>query len=343
MRAWYRVDEDTFAKIGGQMAELSGEHLLVTGGAGFIGSHLVSRLLERGAWVTVFDNFSTGKRENLAHLAHFSSLRIREVDITQALWPSLLAVQQEHPLTRIVHLAAQVSVVHSIKEPLADIESNQKTTLHLLEFAKLAGIQKVVFPSSAAVYGELEAKQIREDMPREPLSPYGLNKLASEGWLRYYAKIHRVPTVALRFFNVYGPRQDPHSAYSGVISRFLERALYGESLVIFGDGRQTRDFVYVEDIVQALLLASFGPVCKGEAINIGTGRSVTISRIAELIIALCESPSAIRYVEARSGEIRQSCAEIAMAQHLLGYHPAVLVEEGLSRTLRWMQEQRAEL
>ncbi len=325
------------------MSELAGERVLVTGGAGFIGSHVVGALLERGARVVVIDNFSTGSRENLLRYEGGLGFRLIEADITSSLWPSLFAAQQDEPIDRIIHLAAQTSVPRSLVKPLEDIQINQVATLQLLEFARCSGVKKIVFASSAATYGDLEAEQMREDMPTSPLSPYGLNKLTSEGWLRVYALHYAVPAVSLRFFNVFGPRQDPRSPYSGVISLFLQRALLGQELLIFGDGRQTRDFVFVEDIVQALLLGCFGPVSRGESINVGTGRAVTITRLAELVMSLCESPSRLRYAEARAGEIKHSCADISMARHLLGYQPTVSVEEGLSRTLEWLQEGMGEM
>ncbi|MCB9638731.1 MAG: NAD-dependent epimerase/dehydratase family protein [Myxococcales bacterium] len=324
-------------------AELLGEHVLVTGGAGFIGSHVVEALLERGARVVVLDNFSTGSRENLAPFEGRVGFRCIEADITSSLWPALFSVQQDEPIDRIIHLAAQTSVPRSLAKPIEDIQVNQVATLQLLEFARGAGVKKVVFASSAATYGDLEAEQTREDMPTVPLSPYGLNKLTSEGWLRTYALHFAVPTASLRFFNVFGPRQDPRSPYSGVISLFLQRALLGQDLLVFGDGRQTRDFVFVDDIVQALLLACFGPVSKGEAINVGTGRAITITRLVELVMSLCESQSRLHYADARAGEIKHSCADISLARHLLGYQPTIGVEEGLARTLQWMQDQMSDI
>src|SRR5262245_6494891 len=221
---------------------------VVTGGAGFIGSHTVDRLISLGHHVVVLDDFRTGKRANLAQHAGKDQLDVVPCDVSHGIFAALAPLTAKHgPVERIVHLAAQVSVVHSVANPLVDMQVNYGGTLHVLEYARAAGVKKVVFASSAAVYGDVVAMPVDEDTPTRPVSPYGIDKLASEHALDYYAGVHGVPTTALRFFNVYGPRQDPSSPYSGVISIFADRARAGRPLTIFGDGGQTRDFVYVGD------------------------------------------------------------------------------------------------
>src|SRR5215470_6575729 len=244
---------------------------VVTGGAGFIGSHTVDRLLGDGHRVVVLDDFRTGKRANLAHHAGSDRLHVIACDVSHGIFPALAPITAEHgPVERIVHLAAQVSVVSSVQNPLVDMAVNYGGTLHVLEYARATGVRKVVFASSAAVYGDTETMPVGEDTPTRPVSPYGIDKLASELALDYYASVHGVPTTALRFFNVYGPRQDPSSPYSGVISIFTDRARAGRALTIFGDGSQTRDFVFVGDIVRAII-AALGEGNSRLVANVGTG------------------------------------------------------------------------
>src|ERR1044071_5108695 len=208
-------------------------HVVVTGGAGFIGSHTVDRLLGAGHRVVVLDDFRTGKRANLAQHAGNDRLDIVTCDVSHGIFAALSPITARHgPVDRIVHLAAQVSVVHSVQNPLVDMQVNYGGPLHVLEYARATGVQKVVFASSAAVYGDATAMPVGEDTPTRPVSPYGIDKLASEHALDYYAAVHGVPATALRFFNVYGPRQDPSSPYSGVISIFADRARAGRPITI---------------------------------------------------------------------------------------------------------------
>ena len=279
---------------------------VVTGGAGFIGSHTVDRLIELGHRVVVLDDFRTGKRANLARwLAPkhaFSgaepALELVTCDISNGIFSALAPITREHgPVERIVHLAAQVSVVHSVANPLTDMAVNYGGTLHVLEYARAHGVKKVVFASSAAVYGDVETMPVGEDTPTRPLSPYGIDKLASELALDYYAAVHGVPTTALRFFNVYGPRQDPGSPYSGVISIFSDRARAGKPLTIFGDGGQTRDFVYVGDVVRAITNALADGNSRLVA-NVGTGGEITVKELAQTIVRLCGNTSTIEHATA---------------------------------------------
>ncbi|HEV7559873.1 MAG TPA: SDR family NAD(P)-dependent oxidoreductase, partial [Kofleriaceae bacterium] len=247
------------------------ELAVVTGGAGFIGSHTVDRLIELGHRVVVLDDFSTGKRDNLAKYYTSGKLHVVTCDVSHGIFAALAPITAQHgPVDRIVHLAAQVSVVSSIANPLADMSVNYGGTLHVLEYARAHRVHKVVFASSAAVYGDVTDMPVSEDAPKQPVSPYGIDKLASELALDYYASVHGVPVTALRFFNVFGPRQDPSSPYSGVISIFTDRARAGKILTIFGDGSQTRDFVYVGDVVRSIVAASGERANRGVA-NVGTG------------------------------------------------------------------------
>jgi UDP-glucose 4-epimerase len=310
--------------------------VVVTGGAGFIGSHTVDRLLELGHRVVVLDDFSTGKRANLAHharAAHGERLEIVECDVAHGIFAALAPVTARYgKVERIVHLAAQVSVVSSIANPLTDMETNYGGTLHVLEYARATGVKKVVLASSAAVYGDVAELPVAEETPTRPVSPYGMHKLASEHALDYYAAVHGVPTTVLRFFNVYGPRQDPSSPYSGVISIFSDRAKAGLPLTIFGDGTQTRDFVYVGDVVSAICAALADGNSRLIA-NVGTGSEITIAQLARTIVELCGSRSSIEHAPPRAGEILKSRAKVERLRAQLGVVAEVPLVEGLRRTL----------
>ena len=322
-----------------------GSIVAVTGGAGFIGSHTVDRLIEAGHRVVVLDNFSTGKRANLARWADRGrhgfagtepALEVLEVDIADGIFAALAPITRAHgPVARIVHLAAQVSVVHSVANPLHDMSVNYGGTLHVLEYARAAGVSKVVLASSAAVYGDVDTFPVDEDLPTRPLSPYGMNKRASELALGCYGAVHGIGTTALRFFNVFGPRQDPSSPYSGVISIFADRARAGRPLTVFGDGAQTRDFVYVGDVVTAVVTAATTDRASGAIVNIGTGREITINQLAEAVVAQCGGRSTIERAPARAGEIARSVAATARARELLGFTASTAFDVGLAETLRW--------
>jgi UDP-glucose 4-epimerase len=234
-------------------------------------------------------------------------------------------------VSRIVHLAAQVSVVHSVHNPLLDMQVNYGGTLHVLEYARARGVTKVVFASSAAVYGDVAELPVAEETPCRPMSPYGIDKYASELALDYYRAIHAVPTTALRFFNVYGPRQDPSSPYSGVISIFADRARAGRALTIFGDGQQTRDFIYVADVVRAIAAALERDA---RVANVGTGGEISVLELARAIVAQCGARSAIEHASARPGEIAKSRARVQRLRDELGIVAATTLADGLARTLQ---------
>jgi UDP-glucose 4-epimerase len=312
----------------------SGPVVCVTGGAGFIGSHTVDCLLERGCRVVVLDDFSTGRRANLADHAADPRLVVVEADIADGVFAPLAeVVKRWGPVERMVHLAAQVSVVHSVQNPIADVRVNCIGTVQVLEYARYTGVRKVVFASSAAVYGDTETLPVVEDTPCRPLSPYGIDKLGSENFLAYYRQVHGVPFTAFRFFNVYGPRQDPSSPYSGVISIFADRARAGRPLTIFGDGEQTRDFVYVGDVSRAVADACLGEAADGAVVNLGTGSQITVNQLAATIVELCGGGSEIVHAETRPGEIRHSRAAVDRAHQLLGWKAEVDMREGLRATL----------
>jgi len=309
------------------------ETIVVTGGAGFIGSHVVDHFMDAGYRVVVLDNFSTGKRANLARWRDNARLHVSVCDVAHGVFAALAPIVKEHgPVARIIHLAAQVSVVHSVQNPLVDMQINYGGTLHVLEYARAHGVKKVAFASSAAVYGDVEEMPVGEDTPKRPVSPYGIDKYASELALDYYANVHGVATTALRFFNVYGPRQDPSSPYSGVISIFADRAKAGQPLTIFGDGSQTRDFVYVGDVVRALAAA----VADGNArtvANVGTGGEITVKELARTVVELCGNRSTIEHAPPRAGEILKSRANVDRLRTAFGVVAQTKLVDGLRVTL----------
>jgi len=296
---------------------------LVTGGAGFIGSHIAERLLSRGDEVVVLDNFWSGHRRNLDGLA----VRLVEADVRDA----RAVAEAARGCDVIFHEAAIVSVPYSVEHPQESHDVNIQGTLNVLQAARAAGVKRVVFASSAAVYGEEPTLPKTEAMRPEPMSPYGVEKITGEHYLATWSKLFGVETVALRYFNVFGPRQDPRSPYSGVISIFVDRILAGQTLTFFGDGSQTRDFVYVGNVVDANLLAATVPGVSGRMFNVGCGKRTSLLTLASLIERAAGKTVERRFGEPRAGDIKDSVADIARARAELGYAPAVDVEEGLVR------------
>jgi UDP-glucose 4-epimerase len=308
--------------------------ILVTGGAGFIGSHLIERLLAMGHAVRVLDNLSTGKRANLP--AH-ALLEFVQGDVGD--YATVVAAIQG--VQAVVHLAAVASVQASIDDPLATHRSNFDGTLNLLEAARAAGVQRFLYASSAAVYGDTSALPVGEDTPLNPLSPYAADKLAGEHYLRYYFSKHGLKGTAFRFFNIYGPRQDPSSPYSGVISIFVERLRQGNPVTLFGDGRQTRDFVYVGDLAD-LLAASLGqPALAGRVVNVGTGVESSLLLLLEVLESLSGRVIERRHEAARIGDIVRSCADVSTLRALVGKTPATPIQQGLLSLLSSMGLGRA--
>jgi nucleoside-diphosphate-sugar epimerase len=305
---------------------------LVTGGAGFIGSHLVEALVSGGCRVTVLDNLSSGNESNLKAWAgqlHFINGDIRDRRAVETAVAGCEAV---------FHLAAVVSVPKTTEDPIGSAEVNEAGSLNVLEAARRAAVRRFVFASSSAVYGDDPNLPKREDMPPKPLTPYAVQKLAVEYYLRVYQSLYGLETVGLRFFNVFGPRQDPSSPYSGVISIFMTRALNGEPPVIYGDGCQSRDFVFVGDVVQALVSAARSPSAPGKVFNVGTGQSVTINGLWETVATLSGTASQPVHGPPRPGDVPHSVSAIDTARADLGFAPGVSFEKGLAMTMDWYRE-----
>lgn len=308
---------------------------LVTGGAGFIGSHIVEALAAEGHAVKVFYNLATGHRENLDHLKGLHTLIEGDVRDTAALEAAMRGVEF------VFHEAAMVSVPVSCEKPRECHEVNATGTLNVLLAAKEAGVRRVVMAATAAAYGNNPALPKRETMRPEPESPYGLTKVTGEYYMRSFATLYGLQTVALRYFNVYGPRQDPRSAYSGVISKFVDVLAAGGTPTIFGDGKQTRDFVYVKDVVQANLKAMHAtPVEPGQVINVGTGKAVSLLDLLAVLGDLFGRKVEPKFALPRVGDVLHSLADIAVARRTLGYEPRTTLHEGLGALLEWQGKKR---
>lgn len=303
---------------------------LVTGGAGFIGSHLVEELVRRGRRVRVFDNFSTGKRENL-------SIVLSEIEVTDGDILDPATVREAMTgVERVFHQAALRSVPRSVADPLATDRVNVEGTLNVLMAAREAGVRRVVYASSSSVYGNEQILPLREVQPPAPVSPYAVSKLAAEHYCRVFTTLYGLPTVALRYFNVFGPRQDPESQYAAVIPRFLTAALGQQSLEVHGDGLQSRDFTYVDNVVLANCLAAESELAMGEVFNVACGQRCSLLDIVELLAEMLGAQRRIirwHHTPPRPGDVRHTLADIGKAQRLLGYEVLVGLEEGLRRCL----------
>lgn len=310
--------------------ELSRDFDLVTGGAGFIGSHLAEGLLEKGRKVIVLDNLSSGKRENIQALTnnYQGSFELVEGDIRDRNLCSSLAERSE----AIYHLAAIPSVQYSVDFPSEVNSVNVEGTLSVFESARDTGVKTVVFASSCAVYGDSENLPLAETEPPRPMSPYAVSKLTDEYYARVFSEIYGFSSTALRFFNVFGPRQDPSSDYAAVIPRFVTRMLSGKPPIIYGDGEQSRDFIFVKNVVAANLAAAEA-AGKGIKVNIGTGQRRTLNQIVEILNRILGTSLQPDYQEARAGDIKDSEARVSAAEELIGFKPAISFEEGLSRTV----------
>ncbi len=301
------------------------KRVVITGGAGFIGSNIAEELSARNELLIV-DDLSSGRLENIDRLQRLPGVTFRQ--------GSILDLDLVREVTRgadyVFHLAALASVPMSIEDPLRTEQVNTVGTLNVLVAARDSRVKKVVFSSSCAVYGDTPSLPAREDMIPQPLSPYAVTKAAAEHYCSVFQHVYSLPTVALRYFNVYGPRQDPHSEYAAVVPKFISRALARAPLTIFGDGQQTRDFVFVKDVVSANIAAAEGDV--SGVFNIGSGRPTSVLQLADIIVKLTGAPATMVHQPPQPGEIRHSYGDISRAERF-GYNPRHNIEEGIRETI----------
>ena len=308
--------------------------VLVTGGAGFIGSHLTEALLQEGHRVRVLDDFSTGKRENLIFDKEYPSLEMIEGDIRD------LAICQKtmKGIEYVFHQAALPSVQRSVEDPLGSNEVNGGGTLNILFAAREEKVIRVIYASSSSIYGDTPTLPKHEEMPSNPLSPYALQKYIGEQYCRLFYQLYDLETVSLRYFNIFGPRQDPNSIYSAVIPKFIDALLQGSPPIIFGDGEQSRDFTYIENVVQANLLAMSAEHLHGEAINIACAERTSLNQLVNVLRKILGSKLSSVYEEPRKGDVRHSLADIRKGKELLNYEPKVEVAVGLKKTVEFFQK-----
>jgi UDP-glucose 4-epimerase len=320
-----------------EASSVAGEKLyLVTGGAGFIGSHIAEALVKRGERVRVLDNLITGKHENIAHLR--DKLEFIEGDIRDY-------EQTRHAVAGaqvVFHEAAVPSVPRSVDEPLLNHDCNVNGTFNVLLAARDAGVKRVVYAASSSAYGETEVLPKQEEMLPTPLSPYAAAKLFGEYYCQVFTRVYGLETACLRYFNVFGPRQDPSSPYSGVISKFVTALLQGETPVIYGDGEQSRDFTYIDNVVDANLCAAEAPEAVGQVMNLGVGERITLNALLAELQKILGTDLKPRYEAVRAGDVRHSLADISQARKLLGYEPRVMLAEGLRQTVEWYRGQQAQ-
>lgn len=308
---------------------------LVIGGAGFIGCNLVDELLRRGERVRVLDNLATGQYANL--LPFLDQIEFIQGDICE--YATVREAVQG--IDFVLHQGALPSVPRSVAEPILTSNVNVMGTLNVLQAARDAGVKRLVYASSSSVYGNREQLPKIETMCPNPLSPYAIAKLASEQYCQIFWRLYGFETVSLRYFNVFGPRQDPTSQYSAVIPRFIDKILQGEPVTIHGDGTQSRDFTYIQNVVHANLVACTAPNAGGVVVNIACGQRYTLRTLVETLEALLQRKANIEYVEPRVGDVQHSQADIQRAQEVLGYEPQVTFEEGLQKTVAWYISQKS--
>ena len=326
-----RSASDPSSLPGATERRVSWMRYLVTGGAGFIGSNLIDELVRRGHSVAVLDDLSAGKEDNLAAVRgkiEFHGGSIRDLSDTQAACRSA---------DFVIHLAARTSVPRSVKDPLETNEVNVDGTLNVLVAARDAKVKRLVYAASSSAYGETPSLPKVETMPPTPISPYGVSKLVGEIYSQVFGHVYGLENVSLRYFNVFGPRQDPTSQYSGVLSRFSLALLEGGQPVVFGDGEQSRDFTYVDNVVDATLRACEAPGASGMVFNVGTGTRITLNTVLKVFEKIIGKPVRARYDPPRTGDILHSQADISLGRRVLGYEPRVDFEEGLRHTWNWYQ------
>jgi UDP-glucose 4-epimerase len=308
---------------------------VVTGGAGFIGSSTVDELVRRGESVVVLDDLSAGKEENLVEIRNKISFIKGSINDLEAVRRAMQEADY------VLHLAARTSVPRSVKDPLETNKVNIEGTLNVLVAARDAKVKRVVLAASSSAYGETPALPKTETMQPEPISPYGLTKYVGELYAQMFGRVYGLQNVSLRYFNVFGPRQDPSSPYSGVLSKFCSAFLEKTEPVVFGDGEQTRDFTYIDNVVQANLLACEAPTAGGKVINVGTGARISLNQALQLLREISGNNLEAKYEPAREGDIRDSQADISLARELLKYEPTVDFPEGLGRTFDWYKDAEA--
>lgn len=313
------------------------DSVLVTGGAGFIGSNIVERLLSLGVTVTVLDDLSSGKYENVAPFLDNPKFQFVEGTILDL--DLLIELINKRQIRFISHQAAVPSVKRSIDEPDYTADVNIKGTIYVLQAALEGKCEKVVLASSCAIYGDSPELPKTEIMPYAPKSPYAITKITNEMYAKVYQEIHGLNITCLRYFNVYGKRQDPHSDYAAVIPKFINMAIKGSPLTIFGDGLQTRDFVYVEDVVNANLLALGRKQSVTESFNIANSKNINLIELVRMILKFTASDSEIKHLDPAPGDIRDSLADISFASKSLGFKPAFTLEKGLYETVKWFSQQ----
>jgi len=304
---------------------------LVTGGAGFIGSHLVEELVRRGERVRVADSFITGKRENLAHVP---GVELIEGDLADF----AVAQRAVTGIDYVLHQAAIPSVPRSVQDPITSNRANIDASLNVLVAARDAKVRRLVYAGSSSAYGNQPTLPKVETMGTAPLSPYALQKLVAEQYCQMFTQLYGLETVTIRYFNVFGPRQDPSSPYSGVISLFIRALIEGKQPTIYGDGGQTRDFTYVANVVDGVLRACTAPQASGEVINVAIGGRVSLNELFRTLKDLTGAAVEPIYAESRAGDVRDSQADIGKAHRLLGYEPTVTLEQGLEKTVAWFRK-----
>jgi nucleoside-diphosphate-sugar epimerase len=307
---------------------------LVTGGAGFIGSHLAEELLRRGHRVRVADSLITGKRRNLDHIPGVEFL---EGDLADLAFAQRAVAGMEY----VLHQAAIPSVPRSVKDPITSNRANADATLNVLVSARDAGVKRLVFAGSSSEYGNTPTLPKREDMTPSPLSPYALQKVMGTQYCQMFTRLYGFETVVIRYFNVFGPRQDPTSPYSGVISVFATALSEGRQPTIYGDGEQTRDFTYVLNVVDGVLRACEAPKAAGQVINVATNGRVSLNELLRVMNTIVGTDLKAIYKDVRTGDVKDSQADITKAKELLGYTPIVSLEDGLRRTLEWCRAESA--
>ena len=310
--------------------------VLVTGGAGFIGSNLTEALLQRGHSVRVLDDFSTGKRENLIFDKAYPRLEVIEGDIR-----NLAACQKAvQGMEYVFHQGAMPSVQRSVEDPETSNAVNVGGTLNILIAARENGVRRVMYAASSSVYGDTPTLPKHEEMPPNPLSPYALQKHVGEHYCRLFYQLYGLETISLRYFNIFGPKQDPNSLYSAVIPKFIDALLEGRSPVIFGDGEQSRDFTYIENVVQANLLAMSAEHLHGEAVNIACGKRISLNQLLSVLKEILGSKQSAIYQESRKGDVKHSLADIRRGKEIINYEPKVEIEAGLKKTVDFFRGQK---